>query len=94
MAPSLNLINVFLDLFQHDFPSSCIHSETGYFVMHRMGGLNGFLDNNYQFSDCSVKNISLTMVALKTLDRNCLQPGKINFIVFFHYLCVLFVIMF
>lgn len=56
----------------HDFPQNCQHSETGYFVMHPRGGLNGFLDNNYQFSECSIKNISITMASLETFDRNCL----------------------
>jgi hypothetical protein len=63
---------------QHDYPANCLTSETGYYVMHPMGGLNGFLDTNYQFSDCSIKNISLTMAALKTLSRNCLQQGRKN----------------
>jgi len=57
----------------HDFPSSCLRNElsNGHYIMHPKRGVQGFLDTNYQFSACTIKNISITLESLGRHGRNC-----------------------
>ena len=59
---------------QHDFPNACMrsHSSNGHYIMHPNKGVQGFLESNYQFSSCSIKNISISLASLKSFGRQCM----------------------
>ena len=39
--------------------------------MHPNRGVQGFLGSNFQFSSCSIKNISISLASLKKFGRQC-----------------------
>ena len=39
-------------------------------------GVKRFLESNYEFSPCSIANISSALTALGKFQRNCLKDGK------------------
>ena len=58
----------------HDFPGDCLKSRTsnGHYIMHPNKGVGGYLKSNFQFSPCSVRNISITLASLPRFGRDCL----------------------
>ena len=49
-------------------------TSNGHYIMHPKRGVQGFLDSNYQFSSCSIKNMSISLASLSRFGRACLTP--------------------